>query len=197
MNNQTSNSEQTQQQKLMILGDSLSAGYSMQIEESWAHLLAQKWQKSAPNLSIINASVSGETTDGGLNRLPNLLKQHQPKWVLIELGGNDALRGFNLNLIKQNLINIVQLIKKNNALPIMTSIKIPPNYGKRYTETFTKQFSLIAAQENIPYFSFYLEEIALNPDLMKKDGIHPNEKAQPLIAEHVNKEINRIINLTL
>ena len=123
-------------QKLLILGDSLSAAYGMQQHQGWPHLLQQQqtsWQ-------LINASISGETTAGGLARLPALLQQHQPDAVLIELGGNDGLRGFNTEMVKTNLADIIKLIQQHNAVPVLMQIRIPPNYGPRYSKKFTAIF---------------------------------------------------------
>ena len=165
-------------QKLMILGDSLSAAYGMQQQQGWPHLLQQDthWQ-------LINASISGETTAGGLARLPALLQQHNPDAVLIELGGNDGLRGFAIATAKANLNEIITLVKQHNATPVLMQIRIPPNYGPRYVQRFTDIYPTLAKQEQITLWPFFMETIALKQQWMQADGLHPNLEAQPVIAD--------------
>lgn len=165
-------------QKLLILGDSLSAAYGMQQQQGWVHLLQQKtsWQ-------LINASISGETTAGGLARLPALLELHQPDAVLIELGGNDGLRGFALNTVTTNLNEIITLVQQNNVTPVLMQIRIPPNYGPRYGQQFSKIYPELAEKHQITLWPFFMEEIATKPDLMLADGIHPNVEAQAQISD--------------
>jgi len=169
-------------QKLLILGDSLSAAYGMQQQQGWPHLLQQNthWQ-------LVNASISGETTAGGLARLPELLNQHQPDAVLIELGGNDGLRGFSINTVKANLNEIIMLIKQHKSTPVLMQIRIPPNYGPRYGQQFSAIYPQLAEQHKITLWPFFMDNIAINNDLMQGDGIHPNSKAQPLISELMGK----------
>ncbi len=184
---------QTGHKTLLILGDSLSAGYGLQVEQSWAHLLAQDWKQEFPNRKIVNASISGDTTSGGLNRLNKLLEQHQPDWVLIELGGNDGLRGFQLPVIKQNLIQLVQLTQQNGAEPILAEIKIPPNYGQRYVSLFIQQYHEIAEEFKLDLIPFFIESVATEPELMQNDGIHPNAKAQPQIKDYMKSQLDKAI----
>ncbi len=169
-------------QKLMILGDSLSAAYGMQQHEGWPHLLQQTthWQ-------LVNASISGETTAGGLARLPALLQQHKPDAVLIELGGNDGLRGFAVSTIKSNLNEIITLVKQHNARPVLMQIRIPPNYGPRYGQQFSAVYPQLAQQHQIILWPFFMDTIAVNRELMLPDGIHPNRDAQPLIRDFIGK----------
>lgn len=164
--------------KLLILGDSLSAAYGMQQQQGWAALLQKNtdWQ-------LINASISGETTAGGLARLPALLTEHQPDIVLIELGGNDGLRGFSVELIQTNLSKIITLIQQHNAEPLLMQIRIPPNYGPRYVRQFTALYPQLAEKHNITLWPFFMDSIAINSNLMMADGIHPNAAAQPLISD--------------
>ncbi|EIW90375.1 MAG: arylesterase [Alishewanella agri] len=171
-------SQPTLAQKLLILGDSLSAAYGLQEHQGWPALLAA----DSP-IELVNGSISGETTGGGLARLPALLKQHQPTWVLIELGGNDGLRGFDPQLIANNLQQMINLVKQHNAEPLLMQIRIPPNYGPRYVERFTGIYPQLAAANEIPLWPFFMDEIAVRPELMMQDGIHPNAKAQPLIRD--------------
>lgn len=176
-------SQASYSQKLLILGDSLSAAYGMQQQQGWPHLL----QQQQPDWQLVNASISGETTAGGLARLPSLMQQHQPDAVLIELGGNDGLRGFNTDMIKTNLDRIITLIQQHNAVPVLMQIRIPPNYGPRYSKQFTELYPQLAQQHQVTLWPFFMDTIAINAELMLADGIHPNSKAQPMISEFVGK----------
>jgi len=169
-------------QKLLILGDSLSAAYGLQQHQGWVQLL-----QNSTDWQLINASISGETTAGGKARLPALLAQHKPDAVLIELGGNDGLRGFNVNSVESNLSEIITLIKQHTATPVLMQIRIPPNYGPRYGQQFSKIYSKLADKHQIPLWPFFMDHIAVNQDLMLADGIHPNVDAQPLISAFVGK----------
>lgn len=175
-------SQAIQAQKLLILGDSLSAAYGMQQQQGWPHLLQQNthWQ-------LINASISGETTAGGAARLPALLQQHQPDVVLIELGGNDGLRGHAIDSIKSNLNEIITLVKQHKAAPVLMQIRIPPNYGPRYGQQFSGIYPQLAEKHQITLWPFFMDSIAVNRELMQGDGIHPNSKAQPQISEFIGK----------
>lgn len=173
----------------LILGDSLSAGYQMTIDESWPMLLQQKYLKENRSLKIINASISGDTSAQSLARLPDLLKNNKPRWVLIELGANDGLRGFAVETIQQNLEKIVQMTEQTGAIPIIMQIKLPPNYGRRYSESFAEIYQTLSSLYKTPYISFFLEKIILDPQLMQADGIHPNAKAQPLIVEDIAQQL--------
>ncbi len=179
--------------KLMILGDSLSAAYGLKQEQGWVSLLQNAWD--GENITIINAAVSGETTDGGLARLPRLLKQHQPTHMLIELGGNDGLRGYPINKMKANLKQMVEAAQSENVDVIIQQMQIPTNFGRRYTELFTNTFTDIAEEYQIPVIPFLLEEIALNDDLMQQDQIHPNAKAQPMITAFMDKQLRPLLNI--
>ena len=172
-------------QTLLILGDSLSAGYQMQTEQSWPALLQQKWNTEGANHTLINASVSGETTQGALNRLPALLTEHQPDWLLIELGGNDGLRGFTPALVRQNLTQMIELAKAQQTHVVLTQIQLPRNYGARYLRQFEQIFPELATQYSLPLLPFFIEDIALKPEMMMSDGIHPTAEAQPLIRDKV------------
>ena len=178
--------------KLLILGDSISAGYGLKESENWVQLLEASLKTSGKELQIINSSISGDTTIGGLSRIENDLKQYRPNYVLVELGGNDALRGYPIDKIKHNLIKIIDVSLEAGAYPIIMQIRIPPNYGKKYIAAFESIYSEIAQEKNIPKVSFLLEKVALDKDLMQLDGIHPNQKAQKIIAEQVKKELLNI-----
>ena len=179
--------------KLLILGDSISAGYGLKESENWVQLLETSLNASSIELKIINSSISGDTTTGGLSRIESDLRKHNPNYVLIELGGNDALRGYPIEKIKTNLLKIIDASLEAEANPIIMQIRIPPNYGKNYVAAFESIYSEIALEKNIPKMSFILEKVALDKSLMQQDGIHPNSKAQPLIAKQVEIEIKKII----
>ena len=179
--------------KLLILGDSISAGYGLKESENWVQLLEHSLNLSGIELKIINSSISGDTTTGGLSRIESDLREHNPNYVLVELGGNDALRGYPIEKIKTNLLKIIDASLEAGANPIIMQIRIPPNYGKNYVTTFESIYSEIAVEKNIPKMSFILEKVALDKSLMQLDGIHPNSKAQPLIAKQVEIEIKKII----
>ena len=175
--------------KLLILGDSISAGYGLKESENWVQLLETSLKTSGKKLQIINSRISGDTTIGGLSRIESDLLEHKPNYVLIELGGNDALRGYPIEKIKSNLLKIVDISFRAEANPIIMQIRIPPNYGKNYVAAFEGIYSEIAEEKNIPKMTFLLEKVALDKSLMQLDGIHPNQKAQKIIAEQVRKEL--------
>ena len=179
--------------KLLILGDSISAGYGLKESENWVQLLETSLKSSGIEFKIINSSISGDTTIGGLSRIESDLRKYNPNYVLVELGGNDALRGYPINKIKSNLLKIIDVSLAAEATPIIMQIRIPPNYGKNYVRAFESIYSEIAAEKNIPKMSFILEKVALDKSLMQMDGIHPNSKAQPFIAKQVEIEIKEII----
>ncbi|CAH7335148.1 arylesterase [Vibrio chagasii] len=182
-------SASAQDSKLLILGDSLSAGYNMDIKQSWPSLLPDALAKHDKAVTVVNGSISGDTTGNGLARLPQLLEEHAPDTVLIELGANDGLRGFPPKLMSSNLDQIIEQIKAAGAKPIMMQIKIPPNYGKRYNQQFEYVFAALADQQNVPLLPFFLEHIILKPEWMMNDGLHPKPEAQPWIAEFVAGEL--------
>ncbi len=175
--------------KLLILGDSISAGFGLKESENWVQILEDSVNSSGVQLKIINSSISGDTTIGGLSRIKNDLATHQPNYVLVELGGNDALRGYPVDKIKNNLLKIIDYTFQAEANPIIMQIRIPPNYGKKYVAAFESIYSEIAVKKNIPKMTFLLEKVALDKSLMQLDGIHPNQKAQQIIAEQVKKEL--------
>ncbi|BFT30820.1 arylesterase [Alteromonas sp. D210916BOD_24] len=178
---------------LLILGDSLSAAYGLQQREGWVSLLQKMWLNDNIPIEIVNAAVSGETTDGGLARFPRLLEQHSPTHVLIELGGNDGLQGHNIKKIKDNLRSLVETAKKANTTVFLQEMQIPSNYGRRYTEMFTRSFTEVAEEQNVQKIPFFLSEIALKNELMQNDGIHPNAIAQPQIASIMDRHLRELI----
>ena len=170
---------------LLILGDSISAGYGMSKEKQWSEVLKEKLNQEKISLKVINASVSGETTGGGLVRSDKLLQNNMPSYLLIELGGNDALRGYPPQTVKNNLLEIINLAKTYGSKSIIMQIRIPPNYGNRYRNEFESIYTEIAEETGSLYMPFMLNNIALEKNLMMADGIHPTEEAQPLIAEEI------------
>ena len=188
-----SNSIIADDKKLLILGDSISAGFGIKESQNWTTLLKSSFSKEGKSLEIINSSISGDTTSGGLSRINRDLNTYKPDFVLVELGGNDALRGYPISRIKQNLLKIISIISNNKSIPIIMQIKIPPNYGKKYIEAFENIYSEVASETDAKLISFMLENVALRKDLMQPDGIHPNEKAQPFITEQIKKEIGYLI----
>ena len=178
-----------QTKKLLILGDSISAGYGIKESENWVSLLETSLNRDSFDIEIINSSVSGDTTIGGLSRIKNDLNQYSPDLVLIELGGNDALRGYPIKQIKSNLNKIIFECIKEGSIPIIMQIKIPPNYGKNYVQAFESIYPEIAKENDLKLFSFLMQEVALRKDLMQLDGIHPNAKAQSLIANQIRREL--------
>ena len=188
-----SNSIIADDKKLLILGDSISAGFGIKQSQNWTTLLKSSFSKEGKSLKIINSSISGDTTSGGLSRISRDLNTYKPDFVLVELGGNDALRGYPISRIKQNLLKIISIISNNQSIPIIMQIKIPPNYGKKYIEAFENIYSEVASETDAKLISFMLENMALRDDLMQPDGIHPNEKAQPFITEQIKKEIGYLI----
>ncbi|MBD3585067.1 arylesterase [Salinimonas sp. HHU 13199] len=189
---------QTQQSEkaktsLLILGDSLSAAYGLQTHNGWVSLLQKRWADEALQIEIINAAISGDTTDGGLSRLPGLLEQHSPTHVLIELGGNDGLQGHSITKMKKNLNNMIDLAQASGATVFLQDMEIPPNYGKRYTSMFADAFDDVAQNQEVPLIPFFLESVALDRSLMQRDGIHPNKQAQPLIAEFMDTKLRPLV----
>ncbi|NOH96990.1 arylesterase [Vibrio sp. 99-70-13A1] len=174
---------------LLILGDSLSAGYNMDIKQSWPSLLPEALLEHDKSVKVINGSISGDTTGNGLARLPQLLEEHTPDTVLIELGANDGLRGFPPKLMSSNLQSIIEQVKASGATPVMMQIRIPPNYGKRYNQQFESVFTSTSEQHKVPLLPFFLEHIILKPEWMMNDGLHPKPEAQPWIAEFVASEL--------
>ena len=170
---------------LLVLGDSISAAYGMDLEQGWVTLMDRRLAAERSGWQVVNASISGDTTDGGLRRLPQLLESHQPAMVLIELGGNDGLRGFPIQRMRDNLSAMVQQAQAQGAQVALLSMAIPPNFGKRYTDLFTTSFERIAESTAATLVPFILDGIATDSQLMQADGIHPTAAAQPMIVENV------------
>lgn len=167
---------------ILILGDSLSAGYGVDAKQGWVNLLQQRLDQQYPKKhKVVNASVSGETTSGGLARLPKLLTTYKPDVVVIELGGNDGLRGQPPQMIQKNLAQLVQLSQKQKATVLLFGMKIPPNYGSAYSNAFENNYKVVSQQYKIKLLPFFLEGVAGQKGLIQNDQIHPNAKAQPIM----------------
>lgn len=165
----------------------------MKQKEGWVHLLNQRLKDNKAQYKIINESISGETTGGGLTRISVILANNKIDHLLIELGGNDGLRGYSPKSIKNNLLQIIDLAQDKDIEVSLMQIKITPNYGPRYNQLFEQIFSQVAQEKQINLLPFFMEEIAINSELMQEDGIHPNAKAQPIIADFVGKQLKMIM----
>ena len=175
---------------IMILGDSLSAGYGIQPQQSWVNLLQKRLEQQYPKQhKVVNASVSGETTSGALARLPKLLQTHRPDLVVIELGGNDGLRGQPPQMIQKNLASLIQQSQKAKAKVIVFGMKMPPNYGQAYSKTFENNYKVVSQQYKVKLLPFFLEGVAGNKTLMQKDLVHPNAKAQTILLNNAYPSI--------
>lgn len=170
---------------ILILGDSLSAAYQIPEEQGWVSLLAAELKTTHPNWQVLNHSISGETTAGGRQRLPQLLETHQPKIVVIELGGNDGLRGLPILTISKNLESMIEMSKKAGSQILLIGIKLPPNYSEKYTQQFENIYRRLSKRFEIPLLPFLLENVALNSTLMQADRIHPTADAQPILLASV------------
>lgn len=179
------------QKKILVLGDSLSAGYGIPLESSWVNLLQADLEDR--NYQIVNASISGETTDGGLRALPQLLADHHPEIVIIELGANDGLRGFPLKTIKQNLSSLITQSKQYTQKVLLLGMHIPPNYGNRYAQGFHQLYQTLSNQFDTALVPFLLEDVAIHQHLMQEDRLHPTAEAQPIIKGHVYKILELLL----
>jgi len=181
---------------ILVVGDSLSAEYGIARNQGWVARLQKTLDEKAPGHKLVNASISGDTTSGGMSRLPAALEQHQPAYVIIELGGNDALRGLPLTMTQSNLTRMTEMAQAKGAKVLLAGMQIPPNYGKEYAEAFRSLFPTVASQTNSDLIPFFLEGVAQSMDLFQSDGIHPNEQAQPIMAATVWKHLEPMLNTT-
>ena len=180
-------------ESLLIYGDSISAGYGMSKEKQWSVILQDIINKDNLKINVINSSVSGETTSGGLARISQTIKSIKPDYLLLELGGNDALRGYPPRQIATNLAEIIKIADSANTKVLLMQIRIPPNYGSRYQKAFESIYSNIASKTSATLIPFMLEEVALNEELMLPDGIHPKASAQPLIADYIYRQLKPLL----
>jgi len=178
---------------VLVIGDSLSAAYGMDMEQGWVHLLSEKLSDQSPGATVVNASISGDTTGGGAQRLPPLLEQHEPSVVIIELGGNDGLRAYPIKQMRANLAKMTQASLEQGAKVLLLAAEAPPNLGRRYTTLFRESYSQLANDENVVALPFIVESIFLSSDLMQSDRIHPNATAQPLLLDVVWPTLTRLL----
>ena len=174
---------------VLIVGDSISAGFGLNAAQGWVTLLQERLKQHDPAFDVVNASISGDTSAGGLARLPGLLDRHQPRVVVIELGGNDGLRGQPPAQLKQNLTAMTEAAKSAGAKVLILGMQLPPNYGQRYTRTFAQTFTEVSAEQNVAIVPFMLDGVGAVEGMMQPDGIHPNAAAQPRLLENVWPEL--------
>lgn len=189
-------SNQTQaaaEKTLMVMGDSLSAAYGVQVEQAWVSLLEQRLDEENLNWQVANESISGETTGGGLRRLPELLAEIDPDLVVIELGGNDGLRGFPPQIIRENLARMIELSQQSGAEVLLVGMQIPPNYGSAYTKAFRDIFPALAEEYQTALVPFFLEGVYNREGAMQSDGIHPTAAGQPQLLDNVWPELKGML----
>jgi len=184
VNDATGSSKGRPSSVLLVLGDSISAGYGLEPQQGWVSLLQQRLAEHGSDLVVINASISGDTTNGGLSRLPRLLEQYRPEILVLELGANDGLRGTSLALIETNLQRLIKMGQQAGAQVLLLGMRIPPNYGRRYSEGFYQLFSRAANATDSAYLPFLLEGVGGVTQLMQADGLHPNQQAQQRLLEN-------------
>ncbi len=187
-------SEALMAKSIVVLGDSISAGHGIEVAQGWVALLQKKLDETHHDFTLHNESISGDTSSGGLARIDSLLTLHKPSVLILELGGNDGLRGLSPALMKTNLAEIIRRAQQANAKILLLGIKIPPNYGKRYVELFYNVYPQLAKEMKVSTIPFLLEDVALASDLMQSDGLHPNAKAQPLIADKIWQQLLPLLN---
>jgi acyl-CoA thioesterase-1 len=178
---------------VLVLGDSISAAYGMSLEQGWVSLIESRLRESFATARVVNASISGDTSSGGLRRLPALLTEHEPDLLVIELGGNDGLRGYPTSGLRDNLVSMASLAKATGAAVLILPMEMPPNYGSRYTSAFRKAFVDAARETGAELGPFPLDNVATHPELMQNDGIHPTVEAQALIADRLLPAITAML----
>jgi len=169
---------------VLVFGDSLSTGFGIDVDQSWTTLLQSRLQGQGYEYRVVNASISGETTEGGASRIHSTIERFEPAVVILELGGNDGLRGFPPERIRGNLRTIIQTSKAGGAAVVLLGIRIPTNYGARYTQAFENVYRELATELEVPWIEFFMDGVAMNTDLMQDDGIHPNARAQPILLNN-------------
>ncbi len=175
---------------MLVFGDSLSAGYGIDVDQSWTALLQTRLERQGYEHRVVNASIGGETTEGGAAQIEQAIDEFHPALIVLELGGNDGLRGIPPQRMKGNLGKIIGTSRTSGAAVVLLGIRIPPNYGKRYTSEFENVYRELATEYEIPWIEFFLEGIALNEELMQADGIHPNAAAQIILLDNAWPMIN-------
>jgi acyl-CoA thioesterase-1 len=169
---------------VLVFGDSLSAGYGIDVDQSWTTLLQSRLEQQGYEHRVVNASISGDTTEGGAARIDQALDTFQPSLVILELGGNDGLRGIPVERMKVNFEKIIQASADSGAAIVMLGIRIPPNYGTRYSTAFENVYRELAVEYSVPWIEFFMEGVALNEELMQEDGIHPTAEAQVVLLDN-------------
>jgi acyl-CoA thioesterase I len=179
---------------VLVFGDSLSAGYGLPLDQTWVSLLERKLRDEKRDYRVVNASISGETTAGGRSRIEAALSTHRPAIVVLALGANDGLRGHDIGAMRANLEAIIEACRKFNAKVLLVGMRLPPNYGPAYTEKFSAVFTTLAKEKNLPLVPFLLEGFADRPDYyFQTDGMHPGQRAQPLMAETVWRSLRPLL----
>lgn len=178
---------------IVVLGDSLSSGYGIAADESWVALLAEHLKEKAYGYRVVNASIPGDTSTGGLARLPDLIERHTPNIVVIELGGNDGLLGQPVGRLRENLSKMIELVKGFGGQAVLAGIQIPPNYGPAYTQALAKVYPDLARKFHVPLVAFLLQGVALHPELMQADHIHPNAAGQKIVFENVWRVLSKLL----
>ena len=179
---------------VLVVGDSLSAGYGIPTEQGWVSLLQRRLDQRAPSYRVVNASITGDTTRGGLARLPRALQVHKPHIVIIELGGNDGLRGLHYDEMRTNLQQMVELSREAGARVLLLGMHMPPNYGPEFTRLYHQVFHQVAASEQVALVPFFLDRVANEKALMQSDGVHPNVEAQPVLLDNVWPALAPMLN---
>lgn len=181
---------------MLVMGDSLSAAHGLETRQGWVALLQQRLAARGYDYTVVNASVSGETTAGGLTRLPRALGQHKPAIVILELGANDGLRGLPVKLMRQNLGHMIVLSRRAGAEVLLLGILLPPNYGPDYTQTFSATYPALARQYHLPLVPFLLQGVAEHPALMQDDGLHPTAAGEPIVLDNVWRKLVPMLRKT-
>ena len=184
----------TADRTILVFGDSISAGYGLKAEEGWVSLLQKRLATQGYGYRVVNASVSGETTSGGSARLPRALGLHAPRVVVFELGANDGLRGLPLDVSRRSLAGMIEAAQASGAKVLILGMRIPPNYGARYTESFARMYADLAKQYQVPLVPFFMEKVALDGSLMQADGLHPTAAAQPLLLDTAWPALRRLLD---
>jgi acyl-CoA thioesterase-1 len=184
----------TEAPTVLVFGDSLSAGYGIEVDQSWATLLQDRLKEQGYEHRVVNASISGDTTEGGAARIAQAIESFSPALIILELGGNDGLRGIPPSRMRDNLRTIIETSTESGAAVVLLGIRIPPNYGQRYIEEFDDVFRQLATELEVPWIEFFMEGIALNEELMQSDGIHPNAIAQPLLLDNAWPSIHTALS---
>lgn len=186
---------QVQAATVLVVGDSISAAFGLETQQGWVALLQEQLTKKSTDFRVVNASISGDTTAGGLARLPSLMAEQQPDYVIIELGGNDGLRGLSLQSMHTNLSQMVQQVKQQGAVVLLLGMRLPGNYGRRYTEAFYNVYQQVAEQEQVALVDFFLEGVGGIDGMMQADGIHPTQAAQPQLLENAWQALEPLLLL--